>query len=164
MKKLLVAGLFTVLAIPSMAVAQQNNVGSCGWGSRLFHGQKGVLPQVLAVTTNGTSNNQTFAITSGTSGCTSDGVVTSSWKTAMFIDSNLNKLAQNMSNGHGEALDTLASLLAVESSDRGEFNRVAQASFSNIFTSKDVTSNEVVSNLRSVLQQNARLDRYSANI
>lgn len=164
MKKLLLSGLFAALVLPSFAIAQQNNIGSCGWGSKLFSGQKGIFPQVLAVTTNGTSGNQTFAITSGTSGCTSDGVVTSSWKTAMFIDSNMNKLAQNMSVGHGETLDALASLLKVENSDRAEFNTFAQASFGKIFTSKDVTSNEVMANLKSVLTANSRLERYSANI
>ncbi|MDE2000936.1 MAG: DUF3015 family protein, partial [Burkholderiales bacterium] len=55
MKKLLAAALM-IAAGSAMA---QNNVG-CGWGSALFNGQKGVAPQVLAATTNGTSGNQTF--------------------------------------------------------------------------------------------------------
>lgn len=80
MKKIVVAALVTLAAASSMAA--QNNVGSCGWGSKVFEGKSGIAPQVLAVTTNGTSGNQTFGITFGTSGCTQDGVVSSSWKTA----------------------------------------------------------------------------------
>lgn len=163
MKKVIIIGAMAVI-LPSLSVAQQNNVGSCGWGSKLFHGQRGMVPQVLAVTTNGTSGNQTFAITSGTSGCTADGVVTSTWKTAMFVNSNMNKLAQNMSVGHGEALDTLASLLKIDVTDKEEFSRVSQASFGQIFTSKDATSNEVLENLKVVLSESTRLNRYSANI
>ena len=86
MKKIVIAALATLAAASSMAA--QNNVGSCGWGSKVFQGQSGVAPQVLAVTTNGTSGNQTFGITFGTSGCTQDGVVSSTWKTAMYIDGN----------------------------------------------------------------------------
>ena len=59
MKKLFAAAL--MIAAGSSAMAQ-NNVG-CGWGSAVFNGQRGVAPQVLAATTNGTSGNQTFGIT-----------------------------------------------------------------------------------------------------
>ena len=72
------AALFPVAAM----AAGENNIGSCGWGAKLFDGQQGVAPQVLGATTNGTFGNQTFAITSGTSGCTQDGAVKSNWKTA----------------------------------------------------------------------------------
>src|SRR5262245_22752963 len=40
----------------------------CGLGS-VFFGSKPGFIQVLAATTNGTSGNQTFGITSGTSNC-----------------------------------------------------------------------------------------------
>ncbi|HKB84382.1 MAG TPA: DUF3015 family protein, partial [Burkholderiales bacterium] len=69
MKRIFVA--IALSALPAMAFA--DNVGTCGWGSKLFDGQKGAAPQVLAVTTNGTFGNQTFGISSGTSGCTQDG-------------------------------------------------------------------------------------------
>ena len=105
MRKILIA--FVISAVPAFAFAQQNNIGTCGWGAKLFDGQSGIAPQVLAYTTNGTSGNQTFAITTGTSGCTQDGVVRSTWKTAMFIDGNKDRLARDMSIGNGETL-TLA--------------------------------------------------------
>ncbi|MGH8759512.1 MAG: DUF3015 family protein, partial [Burkholderiales bacterium] len=73
MKKVLIA--IAMSALPALAFA--DNIGSCGWGAKLFDGEKGTAPQVLAVTTNGTFGNQTFGISSGTSGCTQDGTVTS---------------------------------------------------------------------------------------
>jgi hypothetical protein len=99
MKKIVIAALATIAAASSMAA--QNNIGSCGWGSKVFAGQSGVGPQVLAATTNGTSGNQTFGITFGTSGCTQDGVVSSNWKTAMFIDGNRVALARDAAAGQG---------------------------------------------------------------
>ncbi len=65
MKKLIIVAL---LASPLAAFAAgENNVG-CGLGSAIWAGQKGIAPQILAATTNGTSANQTFGITSGTLG------------------------------------------------------------------------------------------------
>jgi hypothetical protein len=159
MKKL--CAVVTVLAaLPTAALA--DNVGQCGWGSKLMAGQSGVGPQVLAVTTNGTSGNQTFGITSGTSGCTQDGMVSSNWKTSMFIDGNREKLARDMSVGSGETLDSLAHLLGVESQDRAAFNRVAKENLARIFPSQDATTGEIAGALREVLAADAQLSRYTA--
>jgi hypothetical protein len=108
-----VAALF-----PAVALAQVNNVGSCGWGSKLFDGQNGIVPQGAAGLTNALFFNQTFGVSFGTSGCTQDGAVRSTWKTSMFIDGNKERLARDMSVGSGEALDSLAHLLGVEAADR----------------------------------------------
>src|SRR6267378_8648271 len=148
MKKILIA--VVISAVPAFAFAQQNNIGTCGWGAKLFDGQSGLVPQVLAVTTNGTSGNQTFGITTGTSGCTQDGVVRSTWKTAMFIDGNKERLARDMSIGNGETLDSLAHLIGVREEDRVAFNRTVQANVSRIFASGGTTDQVVVA-LKEVL-------------
>ncbi len=143
------------------AVAFADNIGTCGWGSKLMEGNSGIAPQVLAVTTNGTSGNQTFGITSGTSGCTQDGVVRSTWKTAMFVDGNMNKLARDMSVGQGESLDSLASLLGMNAQDKATFAQVARSNFAEIFPSDSVTSQQVLASLKGVLERNNDLARYS---
>ena len=160
MKKILtVAAVLAVFPVAAMA-AGENNIGSCGWGSKVFDGQSGVIPQVLAVTTNGTSGNQTFGITTGTSGCTADGAVRSNWKTAMFIDGNKVALQRDISTGSGEALDSLAHLLGVEAQDRVAFNRLAKDNLAKIFPSEGAATEQVVVALREVLASDARLARY----
>src|SRR3954462_12841948 len=159
MKKILaVVAVAAVFPVSAMA-AGENNIGSCGWGSKLFDGQAGVAPQVLAVTTNGTFGNQTFGITFGTSGCTQDGAVKSSWKTALFIDGNKEMLARDMSVGSGETLDSLAHLMGVESQDRDAFNRTAKANLSKIFAAESTA--DIVANFRQVLAADAQLARYT---
>ena len=160
MKKLVAVAAVAAL-VPAIALAQQNNVGSCGWGSKVFEGQSGIAPQVLAVTTNGTSGNQTFGITSGTSGCTQDGAVRSTWKTAMFIDGNKETLARDMSVGSGEALDSLAHLLGVDAADRAAFNRIARDNMQRIFPKDNAQTEQVVTALREVLMSDAKLARYT---
>ncbi len=160
MRKLVAVAAVAAL-FPAIAIAQQNNIGTCGWGSKLFDGQAGIAPQVLGVTTNGTSGNQTFGITSGTSGCTQDGAVRSTWKTAMFIDGNKETLARDMSVGGGEALDSLAHLLGVEAADRAAFNRIARDNMQRIFPSDSAQTEQVVAVLREVLMGDAKLARYT---
>ena len=162
-KKLLVVALVASLPVSAMA-ANENNVGSCGWGSKLFQGQKGIAPQVLAATTNGTSGNQTFAVTSGTSGCTQDGMVTSNWKTALFIDGNKERLARDMSMGEGETLDTLAKLLGVRDEHKANFFRAAKDNFGTIFASESASTDQVLVGLKQVLAANTELSGYSTQI
>lgn len=166
MKTKWIAAISAVIAFAPMTVmaAGENNIGSCGWGSKLFEGQQGIAPQVLGATTNGTSGNQTFAITSGTSGCTQDGAVSSNWKTAMLIDGNKTKLARDMAVGHGETLASLASLIGIQGKDRDTFYRVAQENFTTIFPSEDVTTSQIRDSLRNVVANNAELSKYSRNI
>ncbi|MHB8535935.1 MAG: DUF3015 domain-containing protein [Sulfuricaulis sp.] len=161
-KKLMVVALAGMLPIGAMAA--NDNIGTCGWGAKLFDGQRGVAPQVLAVTTNGTSGNQTFAISSGTSGCTQDGVVKSSWKTAMFIDGNKPKLARDMSTGSGETLESLAKLIGVKDQDKTAFFRATKENFARIFASDNATTDQVVASLKQVLAANSQLAQYAQSI
>ena len=155
MKKLFAAAL--MIAAGSSAMAQ-NNVG-CGWGSAVFNGQRGVDPQVLAATTNGTSGNQTFGITFGTSGCTQDGVVSSSWKISMFIDGTRVALARDAAAGQGENLDALAVVMGVKADDRAAFAAAIKSNFSTVFANENVAAN-----LKDVLASNDRLSSYAAQI
>lgn len=161
MKKLVAIAVVAAFPVAAMA-AGENNVGACGWGSKLFEGQAGIAPQVLAATTNGTFGNQTFAVTSGTSGCTQDGAVASNWKTAMFIDGNKEKLARDMSVGSGEALDSLAHLIGLGDVDRAAFNQLAKDNLARIFPNEDVATQQILASLREVMAGDARLARYTA--
>ncbi len=162
-KKLAVVALMVAFPVGAMA-AGENNIGNCGWGAKLFDGQRGIAPQVLAVTTNGTSGNQTFGITTGTSGCTQDGVVKSNWKTAMFIDGNKTSLARDMSTGSGESLESLAKLIGIQEQHKAAFFQVTKENFARIFASDNVTTDQVVASLKQVLATDSQLAQYSQSI
>lgn len=130
----------------------------------VFKGQSGIAPQVLAVTTNGISGNQTFGITSGTLGCTQDGVVTSNMQAALFIENNKGQLARDMSVGSGETLASLSHLIGVEAQDQAAFNRLAKDNVARIFTTDSVATANVVVALREVLASNATLSRYQTSL
>ncbi|MCC6302034.1 MAG: DUF3015 domain-containing protein [Gammaproteobacteria bacterium] len=153
------AALLAVLPV-GVSMAAPNNVG-CGVGSIIFDGQSGVGPQVLAVTTNGTLGNQTFGISSGTLGCATDGVVAQPVKVAMFIDTNLDKLAYDMAVGQGETLDSLANLIGMEGSDKAAFFELAKANYAEIIPSDRANTQDVIAALNQVLAQNGELAKYA---
>ncbi|MEE2764001.1 DUF3015 domain-containing protein [Marinobacter sp.] len=153
MKKL-IAGVM-LLGASSMAFAQPG----CGVGAMIWKGQSGIAPHVLAATTNGTFGNQTFGMTTGTLGCQTNESVQSM---ALYMDSNIDKVARDMSRGTGENLDTLAVLLGVDAADRDTFRQVLQDNFASIFPSSDTTSGEAVDAIVAVLEKNESLSKYVA--
>lgn len=157
MKKIIATSILVLAS--AGAYAGQNNVG-CGLGSMVFDGQSGVFPQVLAATTNGTSGNQTFGITSGTLGCTQDGTVSSSAKMAMFTGANMDRLAQDMSSGEGESLESLAALMGIQEADKAHFFSVTKENFAKIFPSEQTTAEHVLVSLGEVMAADDVLRQY----
>ena len=158
-----VAAILT--AVPLMAsAAGENNVGTCGPGSKLFEGQSGIAPQVFAATTNNFYGINTFAMTSGTSGCSQDGMVKSSWKTAAFIDGNKDRLARDLSRGNGESADALAQLLGMSEADKVRFLKAARANMATIFPNGQATTDEIRAGIRQVLALDDVLAAYAPRV
>lgn len=156
-KKLFAAALLGTVYATS---AHADSTG-CGLGSMVWDGQQGIAPQVLAVTTNGTSGNQTFGITSGTLGCEQDGVIESSERLGMYTGSNMDALARDMSVGEGESLHGLAEVMGVDAEDRGHFFSALQENYGSIFSSSDVTAEDVITGINQTVENDERLAGYS---
>ena len=164
MKKLSFAAVMGVLLVAPATQAQPQgetaNSAGCGAGTILFEGQRGVAPQVLAVTTNGTFGNQTFGISSGTLGCTQDGVIKPPAEVRMLMSSNLDNLARDVARGEGETLESLAHLMAIEEVDKGHFFTTLKVNFEHIFPNPDVTADEAYASMQAVMAEDAILNRY----
>ena len=116
MNKVLVASLMLGGALVLSAPAQAIDSTGCGLGSMAWRGQSGILPQVAAVTTNGTFGTQTFGITFGTSGCDPNGRVTGGTQKMVlaFLENNLEQFAMDAAAGQGETLTTLAGIMNMD--------------------------------------------------
>lgn len=68
MKKILVSTVAAV-TIATTAFAVVNSQTGCGLGAMIIKDDSTAVLLALQATTNGTSGNQTFGITSGTLGC-----------------------------------------------------------------------------------------------
>jgi len=146
MKKILVS-LAAVVALSSAAFAANNQTG-CGLGSMVIKDDSSAVMLALQATTNGTSGNQTFGITSGTSGCKKTKFVMNE-RASEFVASNMDTLAKEISVGHGESVDTLAELLNIE--DKATFASALQANYNAIYSSKSVKMADVLDNISTTI-------------
>ena len=148
MKKIIISS-FAILALSSSLNAAGNSNTGCGLGSMLIENQSTVLAQVVAVTINGISGNQTFGITSGSVGCSKPARLALNDQAQKFVADNMDALAIDVAVGEGENLDTFLSLVKVE--DKAMASAKLKSDFSKIYSSSDVTSSEVIDNIISSL-------------
>lgn len=97
------------------AVGAMEGGPGCGLGAMLWAdsiAKKHILQQASIATTNLTGF-QTFAISSATSGCTNDGVLVRNETINTFVGANFDDLLQEMAQGSGEHLASLATLAGV---------------------------------------------------
>ncbi len=145
---LAVAALFGSQAGLAMAANPDTGPG-CGLGKLAwseYKGQKEIAPQVLMVTTNGTGMN-TFAISSGTSGCTNDGKIMSEHKTTVFASLNFDALTAEMAQGKGEHLASLATLMGIPADRHGEFFAMTQERYTSLVQAGEASPVALVKSL-----------------
>lgn len=157
MNKKLVAGAVLFFA-SSAAFAEAPGGPNCGWGNMLFKGQSGIAAHFLASTTNGTSGNATFGMTSGTNGCSTDGKLTYGGKA--MINAMLDEFSADAAIGQGEALNAVAVAYGVAKQDRAAFAALAHQNFGVLFPSENVTADQVVSSLETLMKADATLSKY----
>ena len=143
MKKILLSAIATI-ALSTSAFAGVNNQTGCGLGSMIIKDDSSAVLLALQATTNGTSGNQTFGITTGTLGCKKTKFVMNE-RAEEFVASNMDILAKEIAVGHGESIDTLAELLNVE--DTATFSASLQSNYNSIYTSQKVEMSDVLDNI-----------------
>ncbi len=159
MLKKIIAGTGLIFAATS-AQAQAPGGPDCGWGNMLFAGQKGLIMHMLASTTNGTSGNATFGMTSGTNGCSADYKLTYGGKSWLNISAVMDEFAEDVARGEGDALNALAVSMGVQGEDRGHFSAVMHQNFDQLFPSAEVTAGEVMDNIVALMRADERLAVY----
>lgn len=102
----------------------------CGLGSMLF---KPSGNQSSAWTSNSSSGNQTFGITSGTSNCVPTNRTIKAVAQEQFITTNLAMLAKDMARGEGETLVAFTNVLGCPNQDFPAVAAQLKGSYSEIF-------------------------------
>ena len=118
----------------ALAAPNPDTGPGCGLGKKLWEdwkGQKQIAPQMLMASTNVTGS-YSFAISSGTSGCSHDGKIWDSERASLFIGINYASLAEDMARGGGEHLASLATLMHVPLGHQPEFFAVAQEHYVSV--------------------------------
>lgn len=134
MKKIYLLG--AAMMIAAQPVQAIDSTGGCGLGSMAWRGQSGIIPQVMAMSTNATFLN-TIGVTLGTSGCDPNGRVTGGTGKLVLavIENNMEQFAMDASAGRGETIETIAGILNVDSDKLGA---AAQQNFAYLFANENV--------------------------
>ena len=145
--------------LPTLAMATGNHpMAGCGFGYLLLSNQNNdKVTQILGATTNGHSGRQTFAISSGTSGCTQDGAVKVARATEVYADVNLASLRQEMSAGQGEYVNTFATLLGASDATRLQMVRFFQTEYQALFPTAETSSGDMLKTLSEKLAAHPEL-------
>lgn len=125
---LLISTSFWPTTMAYSATTNPDTGPGCGLGRQLWEdwkGKKQIAPQLFMASTNVTGS-YTFAITSGTSGCSNDGTIWDSQKAGLFIEINYANVMDDMARGGGEHLASLAALLGVAQEDETTFFSLVQ--------------------------------------
>jgi hypothetical protein len=149
--------ILTIAALLTFGAVANAKVGpaGCGLGNVVF----GKDTQILAATTNGTSGNQTFGITSGTSNCTAGGGVA---QLESFIEVNQVALANDVARGEGETITTLAAILGCN--DASKLGTELKGNYQDIFSRPAATPAELSNGVQNAVEKNAELSKSCGNV
>lgn len=133
MKRILMS--VAVLGVLSTSAFAAHGPAGCGLGSIIFEGKSGLVFNVLAATFNGSSANQTFGMSSGTSNCSvSDSTTVSK---VNFIEANKVALQEDIARGEGETLASLANMYGCSATTMGASLKV---NFETIFAGEQTAA------------------------
>ena len=132
---------------------QGYGTAGCGLGSVVF-GKKTGMVQVIASTTNYTSWNQTFGISSGTSNCQQESGKHAS-NLDKYIEANQGALANDVSRGNGQTLAGLSEILGC--SDSAVLGTTLQKNYTRVFPSQNVDALSVSQSIQTTVRTNQAL-------
>jgi hypothetical protein len=169
MKRRLVFSLAILFAGVRVGIAQADELNrrpsgdgpGCGLGAQIFHdGSKTMLHQSLAATTNAIAS-QTFAMTTGTWGCTNNGKFVSNEHATLFASLNFDNLSQEMAQGGGEHLASLATVMGVPVEQQPAFFAMAQEPYATLIQSGEATSVALLNALHEAMATHPALGKAS---
>ncbi len=161
---MLIAAIFAAHAGVAFAGIADEGPG-CGLGKVAWQDADNtdtVGAQLLISTTNNTILPwQAFGITTGTLGCRNNGRVWSEYKLNAFASINFDTLSQEMAQGRGEYLASLATLMGVPKEDQAEFFALAQDKYVSLLERGQESPAAVVTALRDAMAEHPVLARLS---
>jgi hypothetical protein len=158
MKRILLGCLLAGSSVTAFAGAAGSS--ECGWGQILFEGQSGKVSHILALTTNASTGNNTFGVTTGTNGCSGSGTISYGGKSMVDVSVLMDEFSEDVARGDGEVITAVAVSLGIKPEDRAEFKEALHENYDKLFPSQDVTTDEMLSAMWTVMEQDETLKPY----
>lgn len=143
--------ILAVVALSTLSASAFAGYGAagCGLGSLVFQ-DKGMVQQVLASTTNGTSGSQTFGITTGTSNCDSPSGMKAN-KIESFVEANMVAVNNDIAKGSGDTIASISNVYGCK--DSKKVASTLQKNYKTIFPSNSASAKDVSWNLENVMRE-----------
>lgn len=161
LRLLLVAALGAGLAADAFAVNKHPMAG-CGLVYNLSsdaRNNKSKLWQIIAGAVNGLWFNQAFSISSGTSGCTEEGLAKAGYEKVLFVEANFRTLSKELASGQGEFASNLASVMGCKRESVPSFLSFTQTRYGRLFPSAETTPVEMLNTLETELAADPALSK-----
>ena len=159
MKKVALSLALAAATLPGFALADSGP--GCGIGTQIFKGQSGLFAHTLAATTNGSTYNQYFGLTSGTLECNPTAVVSNEFERVNFVAANLDNLSQEMAQGAGSHMQALAALYDIAPADRAQFYQLTQRKMPQLLDSSKDGAQALLASLDTAMGADPVLAKYS---
>ena len=159
-KRLIVVQIAAAFLVAQVGVALASGTSDlgpgCGLGKVAWEGSRidtnTVGAQLLISTTNNTILPwQAFGITTGIFGCKNNGKVWAEEKTSMFAAINFENLSQEMAQGQGEHLASLATLMGVPAEHQAEFFAMTQDRYTSLVKAGEASPVAMVKAINSAI-------------
>lgn len=168
MKKLLMLAVVGVFVATqggfALAAGNPDTGPGCGLGKLAWENyphQKTIGVQTMEATTNGSFGTNTFGISSGTSGCTNDGKFWAEHRVNAFAALNFENLSQDMAQGHGEHLASLATLMGIPAAQQPAFFAMTQEKYASLVTAGETSPVAMVKALNEAVATHPMLAQVS---
>ena len=106
---------------------------------------------------------QTFAMSTGTSGCSDDGRWCAENKATRFAELKADALAQELAQGRGEHLASMATLLGVSQPQHTAFFAMAQERYAALSHAGDLSASAMVQALNEGISADSSLVKVALN-
>lgn len=153
MKRIFILSVAVALASiqAAPAIAGYGDGPGCGLGADLFKdGKKSIMHQSVASTTNQLAS-QSLAITSQTWNCTNNGRFTRIEEATLFASLTFENLSQEMAQGGGEHLASLATLMGVPAEQQPAFFAMTQEKYATLIQSGETAPAAMLKALQEVM-------------
>ena len=159
MKKVVLTLALAATTLPGLTLADSGP--GCGIGTQIFKGQSGLFAHTLAATTNGSTFNQYFGLTSGSLDCNPSNVVSNDYERINFVAANLDNLSQEMAQGSGSHVQALAALYDIAPADRAQFYQLTQREMPQLLDSSRHGAQALLASLDTAMDADPVLAKYT---
>ena len=158
-KKTSLLALGFCFVLPLSSYANTDGAG-CGLGKLILEGKSGTGANIATSIINSIYGNQTFAMSSGTSGCDTTTMVNNEvQEKEVFVASNMDNLSVDVARGQGDYLASLAHIMNIQEQDKSAFYSLTQNHYEDLFVSAD-SFKEVLVALHVAMASDSDLSKY----